>query len=637
MQRWCKLHQNETGWPLARGLHMPVSDMNRREDDEARLEECRRHFAAIVETIDDGILVLDAQSRVLYGNPTAGALLNAPVQCLQGNTLDLSLPESGSVEMDLPRPDGEPRHVLIRAHATMWDGKPARLVALLDITKRKETEDELESARQAQLRMKDEFLSRVSHELRSPLTAVYQYVTILLDGLAGEINADQRNYLGITLRNVNQLRAMIGDLLDVTRSRSGKLSVAPGEMKLAGAVRTAIETVRHEAQTKNQTLTIEVSEDLPSAFADPMRVQQIIVNLVGNAIKFTRPGGAIRVSARMCVPATGGRATLEVAVADNGCGIDPEDHERIFHHLYQVDKNIDQKRMGLGLGLHICRDLVTRLGGRIWVKSLLGHGSTFFFTLPIYDPELAVMFLVQNRLERARANGETFAVAVVVADAPADAIRPVWEALLPVLKRQAFTAAYAGQRLVVLAEEEESQTDFVRNHLRRLAKDACFTAAPDLCPSLSYSVATSSADTDTAEALLERAGAAAITECSILAKKRLIAVDDDENCLRMLHRVLTGLGVRSVRKAGGGNELFAALEEELPDLIVLDIQMPGMNGHEIIGRLKEDDRTAAIPIVVVSGYVGEHNRIEDKSLGMTIPVLSKLNITEVRRWVQYLL
>ena len=171
------------------------------------------------------------------------------------------------------------------------------------------------------------------------------------------------------------------------------------------------------------------------------------MNLVGNAIKFTPDGGRICVSARVCgslresgepVSAiavvdgdfsliTDSASWLEVSIADSGCGIAEEDRERIFQHLYQVDKNIDQKRMGLGLGLCICRDLVSRLGGRIWVDSRVGEGSTFFFTLPAYSAEHAVVSLIQSRLAEAKANGETFAVVEVDADAADDAIQPAWD------------------------------------------------------------------------------------------------------------------------------------------------------------------------------------------------------------------
>ncbi len=519
------------------------------------------------------------------------------------------------------------------------------------------TEEKLESAHLAQLRLKDELLSRVSHELRSPLTAVYQFVTILLDGLAGEINDEQREYLGIVLRNVKQLQAMIGDLLDVSRAQSGKLVLSPREMILSEGIGAAVDTVLPTAQAKNLSLLIQVAESLPAAYADPLRVQQIVVNLVDNAIKFTSKGGWIHVGAKVCkqlpegldpssekalaegLPRwnTGAASWLEVSVTDSGCGIGEEEYERIFQQLYQSDRTVDQSRMGLGLGLFICRDLVTRQGGRIWVESRVGEGSTFFFTLPVYSPEHAVLSLVQDRLVRAKATGETFSVVVVEADAADDALRPVWERLLVAAGEKTFSAAYAGKRFVALAAEGDAQGEFVRSRLRRLAKDACFPVAPELCRALSYGVAVSRADAESADELLACAGAAAVSERVLMSQKRLIVVDDDEQGRRLIQRVMSALGVHSVRMAASGPELFAALREELPDLIVLDIQMPGMNGHEVIGRLKENAGTAAIPIVVVSGYAGEYSGLDGTTPGTAIPVLGKLDMKELRRWVSYLL
>ena len=637
---------------------MSSDDFKQQEEEKAELEKSRQRFNAIIETTCDGILILDPKGKVLYSNPSAEALLHSPGQALTGTELGMPVLEGETTEIEMVRPTKGLGHFQMRVQKTSWCGQEARLVVLTDITGRKETEEELESVRQAQLRMKDEFLSRVSHELRSPLTAVYQYVTIMLDGLAGEISDDQRDYLRIALRNVKQLQAMIGDLLDVTRSKSGKLVVIPREVNLLENIEAAMDTVRPDAQAKNLSLSIQVAEGVPSAYADPLRVQQIIVNLVGNAIKFTPDGGRICVSARVCgslresgepVSAiavvdgdfsliTDSASWLEVSIADSGCGIAEEDRERIFQHLYQVDKNIDQKRMGLGLGLCICRDLVSRLGGRIWVDSRVGEGSTFFFTLPAYSAEHAVVSLIQSRLAEAKANGETFAVVEVDADAADDAIQPAWDVLLSAAREKGFVAAYAGARFVALADAgDNAQAECARECLRRLAKDACFQVAPDLCLALSYGVALSCADSESADALLNRARAAVVTERSLLAKKRLIVVDDEESCLRMTYKFMVALGVCSVRTATSGAELFAALDEEVPDLIVLDIQMPGMNGHEIIGRLKEHERTAVISIVVVSGYVTKNNRMADKMQGTAIPVLSKLNMRELQRWVQYLL
>lgn len=610
-------------------------DVNQQKDEAADgLVIGLPQFQAFAETSLDGCLLLDGQGKTLFCNARAAAMLGQSAADVLGHAPGLALPEAGTAHLDGEQAGRGAGHLWANVQPVLWGGQPARLVVLTDLAERKATPEELDSVWKIQLRMKDEFLSRVSHELRSPLNAVYQYVTILLDGLAGKINNEQREYLGIALRNVKQLRNMIGDLLDVTRSRSNKLHLAPCEMDVAQTVAAALDTVRHEAQAKTLSLSVQLQEGLPAAFADPQRVQQVLVNLLDNAIKFTPPGGEIRVSAGVAGPPAG---DLEIAVSDSGCGIAEEDRERIFQHLYQVHKSIDQKRVGLGLGLFICRDLVSRLGGRIWVDSRVGEGSTFRFTLPAFSPELAVLSLIDDRLAEAKAGGDMFSLVVVDADVDAKAVLPVWEALLSAVLEEEGVAVYAGKRFVVCVEAELTDCRAVRDRVRRLAKKVCLSLVPNLSSALSFGVAAAGPDTESAEALLRQAVSTAVSEKALLAQKSVVVVDDEESYLRLLAKFISALGLRSVRTATSGAGLFALLDAEVPDLIVLDLQMQGMNGHEVIGRLKENPKTALLPIVVVSGYVEERKAGENLRPGPEVPALSKLNLAEVQRWVQYLL
>jgi len=240
---------------------------------------------------------------------------------------------------------------------------------------------ELEQTRQQQLRVKDRFLSQVSHELRTPLAAIHQFVTILLDGLAGSLASEQREYLDIALRNTNQLRTMVADLLEVTRAQTDRLNVNPQCVSLTELIKETLETVQVTSGTV-VFLSDDVSGDLPPVYADPGRVRQILVNLVNNAIQFTTENGTITVRAQVH---SENPDYLCVSVADTGCGINPEEQEQIFDYLYQGENNAEASRRGLGLGLNICKELVTRQGGRIWVDSEIGCGSTFSFTLPVFS------------------------------------------------------------------------------------------------------------------------------------------------------------------------------------------------------------------------------------------------------------
>lgn len=268
---------------------------------------------------------------------------------------------------------------------------------------------ELEQTRQQQLQLKDQFLSNVSHELRSPLTAIYQFVTILRDGLAGDITPEQHKHLEIVLRNTNQLRAMIEDLLEVTQARMGRLSIRLRPTSVAELIDETISSLHALAAAKDITLSADVSGHLPLAYADPQRVRQILSNLIENSIKFTPENGTITVRADRAD--TEPDSFVSISVTDTGCGITPDECEKIFNRLYQTKSTIEASRKGLGLGLYICRELVSLHGGRIGVESQPGHGSTFFFTLPISSLAnlLAPFITTQQQL-----NGSLTVIAVEV-------------------------------------------------------------------------------------------------------------------------------------------------------------------------------------------------------------------------------
>ena len=240
---------------------------------------------------------------------------------------------------------------------------------------------ELDRSRLEQLALKDEFISHVSHELRSPLAAMHQFTTLLLDGLAGEINDEQREYLGIVLKNSLQLRDMIGDLLDVTRAESGKLTIEPRPVWLCNLFRTLIQTYEPRLAAKGLAFPsscVGCPETLPQVHVDPDRLNQVLSNLLDNALKFTTQG-EISVS---CVEHDR-PGFVRIAVSDTGCGIDVESLPKIFDRLYQSPNTVESSRKGLGLGLHICRTLVELQGGRIWAESKAGQGTTIFFTVPV--------------------------------------------------------------------------------------------------------------------------------------------------------------------------------------------------------------------------------------------------------------
>jgi len=295
---------------------------------------------------------------------------------------------------------------------------------------------------QLQIQIKEQFLSHVSHELRSPLTSIYSFSTLIVDGLAGEVSPQQQEYLQIIMRNVDQLLSMIEDLLEDTQVREAKLKVQLQAASVPEAIEYAVDTLRGASEGKGVVLSSHFSPDLPSAYADPMRLRQILTVLLDNAVKFTPPGGAVAARGSLSQAFPG---FLLMEVSDTGRGIDPEKTERIFERLYQATDPGEAGRRGLGLGLHIARGLVIRQGGTIWVSSELGKGSRFSFTLPI----LSLSSLIRPILMHEEKPGEAIALLAVElrpregsADAPEDiqdaarvlitqCLRPDTDVLLP--------------------------------------------------------------------------------------------------------------------------------------------------------------------------------------------------------------
>jgi PAS domain S-box-containing protein len=255
-------------------------------------------------------------------------------------------------------------------------------IVMHDATERRKVANVLEEARQSRARLQENFLSHVSHELRTPLTAIYFFTTNVLDGLLGDLTPEQREHLSLALENVTQLKDMVSDLLDITRVETHKLAVEPQHASSGRLIGEALTTCHTNAAVKNISLRSEVAPGLPFIWADPTRVRQILINLIDNGIKFTPAGGTITIRSQRFAEDDG---FLCLSVSDTGCGISPENRELVFDRLAQVRSSAEASRSGLGLGLFISRELVLRHGGRIWVESQLGQGSTFYFTLPVFS------------------------------------------------------------------------------------------------------------------------------------------------------------------------------------------------------------------------------------------------------------
>jgi hypothetical protein len=207
------------------------------------------------------------------------------------------------------------------------------------------------------------------------------------------MNLEQHRYLEIVLRNVKQLQSMINDLLEVTRVQAGKLVIELQCTSVSDAIVYAVNTLEGAATAKGITLSSDGECQLPLVWADPTRIRQILIILVDNAIKFTPANGAVKVQARVLEEDSN---LLVLEVSDSGCGISPDMTERIFERLFQALDPALAGRKGLGLGLFICKELVTRQGGQIWAKSAPGQGAVFSVTLPVFSLANLIAPLLRN-------------------------------------------------------------------------------------------------------------------------------------------------------------------------------------------------------------------------------------------------
>jgi len=226
-------------------------------------------------------------------------------------------------------------------------------------------------------KMKSDFVSNVSHELRTPLTAIKGSTDNMIDGLTGELNEKQVRYLTRIKSNTDRLARLINELLDLARMEAGRIDLKPTDLSLVPLTKEAAESLRPMATEKLVDLEIASADASVTAWADRDKVTQVLMNIIGNAIKFTPPHGRVTVAVER-----NGAGWVQLSVTDTGPGIPAEETDKIFAKFYQAAQAGKQKTKGTGLGLAISKALVEMHGGRLWVESEVGKGSVFSFTLP---------------------------------------------------------------------------------------------------------------------------------------------------------------------------------------------------------------------------------------------------------------
>jgi len=379
------------------GLYNLISDQVKRLGEllgNVRAEA--RKTNAIIDGTADGILLVDAEHTIQLINPVAARLLDIDAAIAAGAPLKRFVTPGAPATIaetlthrifDLLRqphphqPDDSRTPIRVEigntvilliisgVHITL-NTPPSRLIVLRDISREAELD-----------RLKDEFVSTVSHELRTPMTSIKGYTDLLASGKVGDLSDIQRKFVGIIKNNADRLSALVNDILDISRIDTGRVWLAMDYVELPPLIDHVVSSLERQIADKQLALTVDIPANMPSVFADANRVTQILVNLVGNAVKYTRPGD------RITIAVTVGDDMAQIDVHDTGLGIAEEDVQQVFNRFFRAERDVSSLVDGTGLGLSIAKMFVELMGGKIWLNSELGKGSTFSFTLPLRNTQ----------------------------------------------------------------------------------------------------------------------------------------------------------------------------------------------------------------------------------------------------------
>ncbi|MDQ5824355.1 MAG: cell wall metabolism sensor histidine kinase WalK [Chloroflexota bacterium] len=351
---------------------------------EQRTSE-RNQMAAVLSHMHDGILITDAQGHVEGINAAASRLLETPTDGATGHALievthshelhqalrNVLSERAGQQRLEVTIGRRKLAAVITAVPGESGSGGPTGLVVLQDVTEL----HRLERARR-------DFVANIGHELRTPLASIKLLVETLTHSVRDDPEATQ-DFLNRIDVEVDGLTQLVRELLELSRLESGQVPMERQAVDLPALLERAASRLRAQAERHDISIDVEAQSPLPTAYADTNRVEQVLVNLLHNAIKFNHPGGRITVRAEDAQD-----GWLRASVEDTGAGIPPDDLPRIFERFYKVDKARTggrEREGGTGLGLAVARHIVQAHGGRIWAESVYGSGSTFYFTLPTID------------------------------------------------------------------------------------------------------------------------------------------------------------------------------------------------------------------------------------------------------------
>jgi PAS domain S-box-containing protein len=529
---------------------------------------------------------------------------------------------------------------VVSYNATTFHDRDRRLqgvfAAARDVTELKRFERTLQQKNvelEDASRMKSEFLANMSHELRTPLNAIIGFSEVLRDGLMGDMTDQQRGFIGDIFSSGKHLLSLINDILDLSKVEAGKMELDLESLVVAALFANSLSIVREKAAKSHIRLAMEGVEELGSIEADVRKVKQIVYNLLSNAVKFTAEGGEVTLRASRVLRADVGQLTgtwtgrsfpladsefaefLRVSVTDSGIGIPGHALERLFQPFSQIDSGLARRFEGTGLGLAMVKLLVELHSGAVAVESAVGEGSCFTVWLPIRCPSVEEdeQVVAAESVRPARGVLTGVGMALVVEDdfKSAELIRVQLEA-------EGFKVLHAATAEAALELAVQQPLSLITLDIMLPGMDGWeflgrLKQVPDLqrIPVVIISIV---ADRNKGFSL----GAAAVVQKPISRQElyealvdlgllplsnnrplKVLVVDDDPKAVELIAvRMMSFSG--EVLRAYGGREAIETARRQLPDLIVLDLMMPDVNGFDVVEALKGHPDTARIPVLVVT-------------------------------------